>query len=135
MTQIFVDTSFFKAFIDSKDDFHERSLSLFNRINNEDTELVVTNYIVDETFTLVRIKNGLEKAKKLYKILKDLEGGLKIVRVLVRDEVEAWNWFWKEWRNLSYTDCVSFAVMKRLGIENVATFDRHFSKAGFKVEG
>ena len=35
--------------------------------------------------------------------------------------------------DLSFTDCVSFAVMKRLGIGRAAAFDRHFSRAGFKM--
>lgn len=50
------------------------------------------------------------------------------------DEARAWNWFLKDWSDFSFTDCVSFALMERLGFKRVATFDRHFSKAGFKEE-
>ena len=36
----------------------------------------------------------------------------------------------KSW---SLTDCISFCVMRELGITDVLTTDRHFSQAGFHV--
>ena len=35
-------------------------------------------------------------------------------------------------RNLSLVDCVSFEVMRNVGIETAFTFDRHFSEQGVK---
>ena len=35
-------------------------------------------------------------------------------------------------RNLSLVDCVSFEVMRNVGIETAFTFDRHFSEQGLK---
>ena len=58
---------------------------------------------------------------------------IKITRVSVDDEARAWEWFVKDWNDLSFTDCVSFAVMKRLGLEKVLSFDNHFSRAGFEI--
>ena len=128
---VFVDTSFFKAFIDEKDEFHKPAVSILEHLEKEEEFLVTTNYILDETMTLIRVKCGLQRVKDLREALVCLRK-LKIVRVLVVDEKNAWNWFWNEWSKLSFTDCVSFAVMKRLGIDGVATFDDHFVKAGFK---
>lgn len=36
-------------------------------------------------------------------------------------------------KSYSFTDCLSFLVMERLGIQQVLTFDKHFIQAGFKV--
>lgn len=130
---VFLDSSFFKAFVDSKDDFHKKSLKVLDKLRKDKYNLVTSNFIVDETFTLVRVRCGLERARKLNEILKEYSGEIKIYRVLVSDESGAWFWFWKPWRNLSFTDCTSFALMKRLGIRYAATFDKHFSRAGFEI--
>lgn len=130
---IFIDSSFFKAYVDGKDDFHKASREISNKLVNDEVELVTSNFIIDETFTLVRVKCGLEKARDLYKTLKNLDKSLMVVRVLAIDEAEAWKWFWKPWKDLSFTDCTSFALMKRLVIKRVATFDKHYTKAGFRI--
>jgi predicted nucleic acid-binding protein len=36
-------------------------------------------------------------------------------------------------KNWSLTDCISFVVMKREGITEALTADRHFEQAGFKA--
>jgi len=56
------------------------------------------------------------------------------MRVTVADEAGAWQWFVKNWSKLLFTNCVSFAFMKRLRITRAAAFDEHFKRAGFKIE-
>ena len=130
---VFVDTSAFKAVLDEKDDFHLIATRVWADLLKKDTLLVTSNFIVDETLTLIRIRCGLAKAKEFKeKIINSLKS-LKIVRVMSIDERNAWHWFINEWKDLSFTDCVSFAVMERLGLEKVASFDQHFAKAGFKI--
>ena len=131
---VFVDTSFFKAFIDSKDDFHQQAIQVLQKLKSKGSSLVTSNYILDETFTLIRVKCGLDLVKDFKKVLEEFETGLVIVRILVTDEKNAWEWFLLDWSDLSFTDCVSFAIMKRLEINRVATFDKHFERAGFKIE-
>lgn len=134
-SSVFVDTSLFKAVLDEKDDFHLLGTKILAELLEKDTLLMVSNFIVDETLTLIRIRCGLEKAKEFKeKIIGSLKS-LKIVRVTTADERNAWNWFISQWRDLSFTDCTSFAMMKRLGLTQVATFDQHFAKAGFKIVG
>lgn len=132
-TSLFVDTSFFKAYADIKDDFHSEALKIFQKLKEEKAQLITSNYILDETFTVIRSKCGLAVAKQFKKILEQFEADLKVMRVLVTDEVNAWDFFLKDWSDLSFTDCVSFAMMKRLNIKIAATFDRHFPRAGYKL--
>jgi len=46
----------------------------------------------------------------------------------------AWGFF-RKYRDheLSFTDCTSFAAMRKYGIREAFTFDEDFSKAGFEI--
>lgn len=133
MKQVFVDSSFFYALLVETDQFHSEALTIFHVFKQDQTDLVVTNFILDETYTLLRARKGLPKALQLRDIIESSDIHLSLVRVTKEDEDMVWNWFEKDWRHLSYTDCVSFAVMKRLDLSDVATFDSHFAKAGFHI--
>jgi len=131
---IFIDSSFFKAIIDSKDEFHKDSQIIWEKLEKERTTLVTSNYVLDESFTLIRIRCGLKVVDRFRKDLAESAQFLKIVRATVADEANAWKWFLKDWSKLSFTDCVSFAIMERLHLIRACTFDGHFARAGFLQE-
>ena len=130
---VFVDTSAFKALMDKGDDFYDKAEVIWRGFVKNEVKLSTSNFILDESYTLLRVRRNLETAKLLKKFLINSEVPIKIVRVTAKDEVEAWKWFIKDWSKLSFTDCVSFAVMKRIGVKKVFSFDRHFARAGFKL--
>lgn len=130
---VFIDTSFFKAILDEKDEFYKEAVKTWERLRLADNVLVTSNYILDEVFTLIRKRRGVNKAKEFRQLLIENASSIKIMRVGAGDEGKAWDWFLKDWRDLSFTDCVSFALMERLDFKFVATFDRHFSRAGFRM--
>lgn len=129
---VFLDTSFFKGFVDERDDFHKVAVEIYRKFGEDKSGLVTSNYVLDETITLIRVKCGVDRVKSFRGVLARLDP-LKVVRVMVDDEKKAWDWFWNDWSKLSFTDCVSFAVMRRLGLKKAATFDDHFTKAGFET--
>lgn len=129
---VFIDTSFFKAFVDEDDDFHTQAVRVLKILEQREAKLVTTNYVLDEAITLIRVRCGVLRVKDFQRALVALKP-CKIIRVFGKDESGAWDWFWNDWHHLSFTDCVSFAVMKRLGLTDVATFDEHFARAGFNV--
>lgn len=133
MNHVFLDTSYFKALIDEADDFHQEGIQVFTLLNGQKAQLITTNYIIDETLTLLRVKKNLQAAMKLRDLISVGSPTISIYRVISEDDAAAWDWFVKDWSHLSFTDCVSFAVMKRLEISHVATFDLHFKRAGFTI--
>lgn len=129
----FVDTSFFKAVIDPRDDFYQDAKKIEAKINDEQIKLITSNYVLDEAFTLLRKRCGLKVVEEFRRYLTTISVILKIVRVTVADEGAAWEYFTKDWSGLSFTDSVSFAMMKRLNIKVTAAFDNHFKRAGFTI--
>lgn len=129
---IFVDTSMFYALVNQKDEFHHQAKDIWEKLNSQKVKLLTSNYVLDETFTLIRSRRGKSIVDEFRKNLAG-QYKIKIMRVLVSDEATAWEWFLLDWADLSFTDCASFALMKRLAIENVASFDNHFKRAGFKL--
>ena len=128
---VFVDTSFFKGLVDSGDDFHQQAKHSWQKLKEQDTALITSNYVLDESFTLIKLRCGIEIVSKFRDNITKSSHVIKIMRVTVIDEAQAWKWFLNDWSKLSFTDCVSFAVMKRLDITRVAAFDEHFKRAGF----
>jgi predicted nucleic acid-binding protein len=134
MTQIFVDTSAWDAIADSADAYHLAALRCKNEMAGR-YRLVVTDYVLDELYTLLLMNIGYQRAVAFKCQLDALaqEGVLKVVWISEEIAAEAWRVFErfnvdKEW---SFTDCVSYTVMKRLGINEAFAFDHHFVQMGF----
>ncbi len=134
MRRIFVDTSAWDAIADGGDPNHEMAL-LFKDEIAEQYQLVVTNYILDELYTLLLMNIGYQRAVTFKRRLDFLaqEGILEIVWVSEDVATEAWAVFEqfnvdKQW---SFTDCISYVVMKQREITEAFAFDRHFVQMGF----
>lgn len=129
---IFVDSSMFYALVDENDKFHKQATQIWESQKLKKTQLLTSNYILDEIFTLIRQRRGRKVVDEFrMSLLKIYE--IKIIRVTVADEAGAWDFFLNDWADLSFTDCVSFAMMKRLEIKQAASFDDHFKRAGFEL--
>jgi len=134
MKRLFVDTSAWDALADSADSHHELA-QLFQQEITGRYRLVVTNYVLDELYTLLLINVGYARAVA-FKHKLDLLVHHKILEVIWVSEAlaaEAWEIFErfnadKQW---SFTDCVSYVVMKQNAIEEVFAFDHHFEQMGF----
>jgi predicted nucleic acid-binding protein len=134
MRELFVDTSAWDALADSGDANHELALLFRNEIAGR-CRLIVTNYVLDELYTLLLMNVGyncvVDFKRKLDALVR--EKVLQVVWVTEEIAAEAWAVFEqfnvdKEW---SFTDCVSYVVMKRRAIAEVFVFDQHFAQMGF----
>ncbi len=134
MRQIFVDTSAWDAIADGGDPNHDVALLFRDEIAGQ-CQLVVTNYILDELYTLLLMNVGHQRAVDFKGKLDVLveEGVLEVIWVSEDIATEAWAVFErfnvdKQW---SFTDCVSYVVMKQRGITEVFAFDDDFAQMGF----
>lgn len=114
MKLLFVDTAGWMCLADSSDPAHQSARKVRDDWLRSGGLLVSTNYVLDETLTLIRVRLGLHAAERWWKVV----SGSSLVRWEwidpVRDE-KARTWFfrWKD-KDFSITDCTSFVVMREL---------------------
>jgi predicted nucleic acid-binding protein len=133
MMRLFVDTAGWMAMADAKDPLHLKSVKFRDRSLEQGAILVTSNYVLDETLTLIRMRLGIESAEKWWGMVS--ESARCNVEWVTPERTEKALRFFFRWRDqiFSFTDCTSFILMRELGIENVMTADRHFIAAGFQI--
>ena len=93
---------------------------------------VTSNFVLNETITLLGRWVGYDFAAARARALLT-SGSLEILRPGPDDEFAAVELFEKySDQKASFTDCISFALMRKGGIDRAFSFDRHFRAAGFK---
>jgi predicted nucleic acid-binding protein len=130
---IFVDSGALVGRYITRDSYHLAAMPIWQRL--EGTKLFTSNHVLDETFTILARRVGYlfaaERAERIYS-----SSAFDIVSTTRDEEIEAIQFFRKfADKSISFTDCISFAIMKRNRISTAFTFDRHFLDAGFQVLG
>jgi len=133
--KIFIDASALVAYYNVDDLHHVEASEAFRKIEKGEiplTRFFTTDYILDETVTFIEcILNRHELALSVGEALLT-SPFTTLLRIDEESFREAWNYF-KDNKGYSFTDCTSFTIMKKLGITNAFTFDKHFKSAGFQT--
>jgi predicted nucleic acid-binding protein len=134
--RLFLDTTAFVAMEDQDDANHRKAVDFRQKIARSETpfrKLYTSNYVIDETLTLLRTHCGHSVAVGFRKTLE----ASRLVRVFwIAEPLErdAWKIFEKQMdKDYSFTDCSSFALMEDEAIRNVFAFDHHFTQYGFSM--
>ena len=125
-----MDTSFWAALRNARDDRRQQALALWRR--HGDRPLLTTNHIVGETWTLLRRRADHGRAVQFLDTL-DASPRVEVRQVAPRYELEALGWLRRhEERMYSFVDATSFAVMRALRLTQALAFADDFSAAGFE---
>jgi predicted nucleic acid-binding protein len=119
---LFVDTSIWYAAADSSDRSNARSKAI---LKSGET-LVTSDHVLIETWTLLHHKLDRKAAERFWE---GLRSGIAAIETVTLADLEiAWD-IGVSWRDqdFSIVDRTSFAVMRRLGIDRVASLDAHFA--------
>ena len=94
---------------------------------------MTTDYVLDEVFTLLRMKWGTASVRRLADLLRR-SPSIRRVRIgdaafetsldLLLSHAD------KRW---SFTDCSSFVTMREAGVNRAFTLDHNFAEAGFEI--
>ncbi len=128
---IFVDTSAWIAIISPKDKYHLAAKEVYGDLLAQKRHLLISNFIVAETYTHLLWKLGHHKATSFLNIIEDATS-IKCIwsdqklEALARDILRRY-----DDQDFSYTDAVSFALMEQRELTEAFAFDHHFSVAGF----
>lgn len=126
----FLDTSAFLAVLDTNDGNHQKAKKKWEDLIRREEILVCSNYVLIETFALIQNRLGKTAVRTFQE---------DVVPMLTIEWVDEslhqagiTSMITANRRELSLVDCVSFAMMRRLGIKAAFVFDRHFKEQGFE---
>ncbi|MGC1272736.1 MAG: hypothetical protein WBC44_03445 [Planctomycetaceae bacterium] len=129
MTPVFLDTIGMIAVWDAADQWHAAAEAAFLRIRQLRRPLMTTTFVLAEC--------GNASARHTYhQDVCDLRDQLEHAGDLIIPTDEDWDAAWfayerGEAAQAGIVDHLSFAVMRRLGLTEAFTNDRHFQAAGF----
>ena len=131
MSRVFLDTVGLLARWDRDDQWHDTAKQAWLALVAERAEVVTTSAVLLEC--------GNAAARRVYRThVDDLRQVLERKEAVIHPTNEDWAQAWTAYRQgeadqAGIVDHVSFAVMRRLGLRQAFTNDRHFRAAGFEL--
>ncbi|HCC69375.1 MAG TPA: DNA-binding protein [Nitrospiraceae bacterium] len=128
---IFVDTSAWIAIADKDDAHHKKAASIYPSLLKTHRSLISSNLVIAETYVLILNALGYKAALNF---LTRIKASPRILKIYSSEDIEAEaEKILTKYvdQDFSYTDAVSFVIMKRLKIKKAFCFDKHFLTAGF----
>jgi predicted nucleic acid-binding protein len=129
--ETFVDTSGFYALLVKGDDRHGVAVRVLREARRRKRRFVTTDYVLDETATLLKARSHGHLLAAFFDSLRtshacriewtDADRFHSAQGFFLKHVDQAW----------SFTDCLSFRVMKDLHLREALTKDGHFHEAGF----
>lgn len=131
MRALFVDTAGWTMLADEGDPQHRAARAFRDEWLAGAGVLVSSDFVMDETLTLLRMRLGLDAAERWWD---QVEGSPRVFWEWIdparAEKARHWFFRWRD-KDFSFTDCSSFVVMKERRIRAALTNDRHFVQAGF----
>jgi uncharacterized protein len=129
---LFIDTGAFLAKEIAADQNHRSAVEFWNRIHEDGPRIYSSEHVLDETATLLARRTsyswsaewGRDVLASGIHFLSAEDGDLAAAFALMKKFAD---------QAVSFTDCVSFVLMKKQGLRDVFGFDRHFAAAGYRL--
>jgi len=127
---VFVDTSALITLLDRDDPLHDRVRDAWRAGLEAGEGLLTTNYVILETCAVAQRRFGREAVRD---VLDEIVPLLHVEWISETDHtIGAAALLAAGRRQLSLTDCVSCALMRRLRIRRCLATDPHFAEQGFE---
>jgi predicted nucleic acid-binding protein len=133
MSTYFLDTGYLIALEASDDQHHSAAQIHWRQVLEQRPRLVTTTYVFDEVVTFFNSRGRHAKAVDIGQRLRE-SSSVSLIAVDASLFEASWAFFQERGdKRYSLTDCISFVVMRRDGIQEALGFDRHFEQEGFTL--
>jgi uncharacterized protein len=134
MRLLFVDTAGWMACADGSDPAHGKTVVVRDSWLEGGGLFVTSDYVADETLTLLRIRLGIDAAETWWQ---QVDGSSRVrweyVSLARADKARSLFFRYRD-KDFSFTDCTSFILMRELKLREALTTDHHFPQAGFGIK-
>jgi len=129
MTNIYIDTDALIALNDVSDALHKKATKILKDLASQKITAYLGTNVLLETLTIISQRLGKNQANELLNELRS--GKYKIITPDNKLTLKAEEIFRSvKSKNISYSDCISFAITKEHNIKHVFSFDIHFKQQG-----
>lgn len=136
--KVLIDTYGWIALLDPREARHQEVKNCYQQLKNKKAVIITTDYILDETITLLYRRLPAEVA----------QDALASLEKAVKKELLQLEWINSEHftealalrkklidkPNISFTDLTSMIVIKEMNINYILTDDHHFLQVGLSVQ-
>jgi len=132
MSLTFVDTLYFIASINPRDQWHQKALEVGATLKGD---LVTTEAVLIELLNFFSAYGHEMRVKSAAVVYDSLDlPGVQVIEQTRESFLSALSLYnARQDKSYSMTDCMSMNTMRELRIADVLTHDRHFTQEGFNV--
>jgi uncharacterized protein len=135
---LFIDTWGWVVLYNKREPRHSHVKTYYRQFRNSGGLVFTTDYVLDETFTLLFRRLPFDQAKEAVDILDDAikQGYLKMEWVSHQrfEKAKDYRLKYQDKPGISFTDLTTITVMKELGLTSIITDDDHFLYVGMGFE-
>ena len=132
--KLFTDTWGWLTMRDKREHRHEEIKDLYLSLCSRKCLFYTTDYVLDETFTLLFRRLPFKKAKDSLDVIELAikEGYLRLERITAErfEKAKGIRIKFQDKPRISFTDLTSMVVMAEIGITYILTQDDHFAQVG-----
>jgi predicted nucleic acid-binding protein len=129
--KVIIDTSAFVALASPSDQWHAQAVARREEIRRVRAQLYTTNAVLYETFTWLAVRHSPADARSFGRGVLERSPHLRILALGPEDELDSLDLLAKHAGiPLSFVDASLIHLARRLRLDRVFTFDRHFAHAG-----
>ncbi|MBN1631953.1 MAG: PIN domain-containing protein [Thermoleophilia bacterium] len=128
---VFLDTSGLFAVFHRDDVRHDAAGRAWESLLRSESSLHTSSYVLVELTALLQRRLGVDAVDALTTYVLPWVNVVWVDESLHREATAGL--LAARRRDLALVDCASFAVMRRLGLRRVFTFDGHFAEQGFEL--